>query len=145
MKRKTRRLMNELGPTRLQKGRYNYLEEQPKKFPARKRSSGIKKNFHMKHSVIFETGGRKHLKFIKLTPLTGELKRMIGSVAAKLPKAETSLIPGNLALLSVWYDTKNNQIILRHDGIVKHEDILGKDELGNSIFINNEQYAEERY
>ena len=145
MKKKTKRLMKELGKSRRQRNRENFLAEKKRKFPAQKRKGGIKKNYHVKHKTDFEIGGKRHLKFIKLTPLTGELKRLLGRVAAKLPKKETKEITGALPLLSVWYDTKYNQLILRHDGVIKHEDNLVLYEDGSAVLIPDENYAKARY
>ena len=108
MKKKTKRLMKELGKSRRQRNRENFLAEKKRKFPAQKRKGGIKKNYHAKHKTDFEIGGKRHLKFIKLTPLTGELKRLLGRVAAKLPKKETKEIPGALPLFP--YGTTQNTI-----------------------------------
>ena len=144
MKKKTKKLMKQLGKSKKQKNREAFLEEKAKKFPAKKRDGGAKKNKHVKHKTDFEISGRKHLKFIKVLPLTRDLVFYLGKTVKKLPKTETNEIAGALPLLSVWHDTKYNQLIIRHDGLIRSEAVLEQDSSGNPILVPDVNYAKAR-
>ena len=60
MKKKTKKLMKQLGKSKKQKNREAFLEERAKKFPAKKRDGGAKKN-----SSLLESRKRIGLRTIQ--------------------------------------------------------------------------------
>lgn len=102
-----------------------------------KKKLKIPRNIRTRKSLRFQVPGT-NLKFIKTTPLTTQLKRILGRSVFKILPPEMKQ-PGFVPILSVYLDKDNKQIVLRAD-LVEHEDYITADENGNPVLVPDENY-----
>ena len=100
--------------------------------------SKIPKNIRTRKSLRFQVSGSQQLKFCKNTPLTKELKQILGRNVFKIIPEEMKR-PGYIPAISVYLDKENRCMVLRAD-LVEHEDLIVTDENGEAKFEPDTEY-----
>ena len=93
-----------------------------------KENSKIPKNIRTRKRLRFQVSGAEQLKFCKNTPLTKELRQILGRNVFKIIPEEMKR-PGYVPFISIYLDKANRCMVLRTD-LVEHEDFIVEDEHG---------------
>ena len=145
MKKKTKRLMQEMGKTHRQIAREETLRDRKKRGPQlRSNGNGLKKNMRHKRPIELQVAGQRSLKFCKTTPYTREVKKILGSAALKIIPEEIRDKDGIVPQLSIYRDTKNNKIVISCNSFERSE-VITTDENGNPCFLPDTEFSNARY
>ena len=145
MKKKTKRLMQEMGKTHRQIAREETLRDRKKRGPQlRSNGNGLKKNMRHKRPIELQVAGQRSLKFCKMIPYTRDVKRLLGASVLQIIPKEIRDGQGMVPMLALFRDTKNNKLVISCN-YVRRVEILSEDENGNAVFLPDTEFSDARY